>query len=516
MRSRHSFYEILKYPIEVLFIAWIMIGIGNLLSNGSLGIVYSIENDTIIILAEMLVKAGQFLVVNFPFIFLIRLSARQTGSATSIISSVCGYISYLTATMVFASGSLPSTAYSSIFGLSISNSASAALSHSTHYPLQTGMIGAFIVAMITLWSFNRSKVRNEYGLFSFISKEASVTLRTVFVSFLAGAGAALVWPYVLMVIQKVISFIASDTTNPVNLALYGITDRFLGVFNLGTLIRQPFWYGVSGGSWNNIAGVSVAGDVNIWTSQLSSTGLIGMAGRFITPYYVLNIFAVPGMILGMYTLMSNRLERGRKRIFFLIATLTSIMFGTLLPLELLLVVLCPLLFLFHLGYTGILYGLFQALHVYLGFKSTDGSTLAAMPGTFPELFSYLSNSSLTKSLIVVAAVGAVSFVIYFGATQIYFRYVAVDLFRTGDKDRLIQGTIEAVGGLENIKSVYSSITTLNISVYDPNVINVRALRRLGSHKVYETRSGYTICYGAPSKMVEIGIGKALHDDIRNV
>ena len=160
MRSRHSFYEILKYPIEVLFIAWIMIGIGNLLSNGSLGIVYSIENDTIIILAEMLVKAGQFLVVNFPFIFLIRLSARQTGSATSIISSVCGYISYLTATMVFASGSLPSTAYSSIFGLSISNSASAALSHSTHYPLQTGMIGAFIVAMITLWSFNRSKVRN--------------------------------------------------------------------------------------------------------------------------------------------------------------------------------------------------------------------------------------------------------------------------------------------------------------------------------------------------------------------
>jgi phosphotransferase system IIB component len=214
--------------------------------------------------------------------------------------------------------------------------------------------------------------------------------------------------------------------------------------------------------------------------------------------------------------MSNRMERGRKRVFFLIAALTSILFGTLLPLELLLTVLCPLLLLFHLGYTGILYGLFQALHVYLGFKSTDGTTLTAMPGTFPELFSYLSNSQLTKTLIIVTAVGVVSFVIYFLAARIYFRYVAVDLFRTGDKDRLIQGTIQAVGGLENIKSVYSSITTLNISVYDPNVIDVAALRHLGSHKVYETRSGYTICFGAPSKMIELGIGKALHDDIRNV
>ena len=88
MRNWQSFYEILKYPIEVLFIAWIMIGIGNLLSNGSLGIVYSIENDMIIVLAEMLVKAGQFLVVNFPFIFLIRLSARQTGSAICINSFI--------------------------------------------------------------------------------------------------------------------------------------------------------------------------------------------------------------------------------------------------------------------------------------------------------------------------------------------------------------------------------------------------------------------------------------------
>ena len=516
MRSRHSFYEILKYPIEVLFIAWIMIGIGNLLSSGSLGIVYSIENDWIIVLAEMLLRSGQFIIVNFPFIFLIRLSARQTGSATSVISAVCGYISYLTATMFFASSSLPTTAYSSIFGLSISNSASSVLSRSTHYPLQTGVIGAIIVAVITLWSFNRSKVRNEYGLFSFISKEASVTIRTILFSFAAGAAVSFVWPYVLNMIQKVVTFISANTTNPVNLALYGITDRFLGVFNLGTLIRQPFWYGVSGGSWNNIAGVSVAGDVNIWTSQLSSTGLTGMAGRFITPYYVLNIFAVPGMIIGMYTLISSKIERSRRRILFLIAILVSVMFGTLLPLELLLLVLCPLLFLFHLGYTGILYGLFQALHVYLGFRSTDGSILTALPGTLPELISYLSNVSLTRTLTIVGVVGAVSFVIYFLVTHLYFRRMAVDLFRTGDRERLIQGTIKAVGGLENIRTVYSAITTLNITVYDPNVIDVGALRRLGSHKVYETRSGYTICYGAPSKMVEIGIGKALHDDIRNV
>ncbi len=516
MRNWRSFYEILKYPLEVLFAGVILCGLGNLVTNPLFGLSDIITNTYARAGAEMLNRIGQFLIVNFPLLFLIRLSARRGGSANSIISSAAGYVAYLTATMFFTDTSLPSTSYSSILGLSISRSTVSYLANTSHYPLQTGIFGALITAAISIWSFNRTRRRNEYGFFSFLSKESACTIRTIFCCTLAGTAVAFGWPFLLKFIQRVVRFISVDTTNPINLALYGIMDRLLGTLHLGTLIRQPFWYSTNGGSWVNVAGISVAGDVNIWTAQLSANALTGMAGRFFTPYYVLNIFAVPAMIWSMFFLNTDAMERRRTWLLFLLGTLASWLSGTMLPLELMLVLLCPLLYMFHLLYTGVLYGLFQALHVYLGYYSTDTLTMSALPGTLGEFISYLRYPNLTRSLLIAAAVGAVSMVIYFFATRIYFKYLSVDLFRTGEKELYVNTTIKAIGGIENVKMVQSSISSLTVSVYDPNRMDLSRLRNIGSCRVYETRAGYTICFGAPSTMVRIAIEQAMRDSIRDV
>ena len=68
----------------------------------------------------------------------------------------------------------------------------------------------------------------------------------------------------------------------------------------------------------------------------------------------------------------------RIRLFFLLAILVSLVTGTLLPLELYLLILTPLLFVFHLVVTGALFGIFQSMSVTLGFSYT-GSTVTAMP-----------------------------------------------------------------------------------------------------------------------------------------
>ena len=516
MRNWRSFYEILRFPLEVILFAVITGGIGNLLTNPALGISAYVTNDYVRAVAEILLQTGRFIIVYFPFIFMIRLVTRRSGSGTAIISAIAGYAIFLYATIFFASTELPSTAYSSVLGISVSHSSIAVLNKAAHYPLQTGVVGAGIVAGLTNWSYNRSRRRNEDGIFGFLSKEISVALRTVFLCLLAGIAISYLWPFVISFIQRVIHFITVDTSNPVNLGLFGIVNRLLGAMNLGTLIRTPFWYGNNGGSWVNMAGVSLAGDVNIWTAQLQANALVGMAGRFFTPYYILNIFAVPGMIWAMVSLETDIIQRRKQRIFCIIATVASLLTGILLPLELMLVLLCPLLFVFHLGYTGVLYAVCQSMHIYLGYSSTDTATMSAFPGTLPEYLNYLQYPSLSRTVMYIAAIGAVSALIYFLVTRLYFKRAAVDLFDSGSRERLIKGTIKAVGGIENIKMIQSGISSLTIAVYDPNKVDMNRLKKLGTYRIYENRAGYVICFGAGSTMIRMGIMDAMREGIRSV
>ena len=168
----------------------------------------------------------------------------------------------------------------------------------------------------------------------------------------------------------------------------------------------------------------------------------------------------------------------------------------------------------HLMCTGILFGVFQAMHVYLGFNYTGTGTMAVMPGTLPEYLTYLTNPHLRRAALTVALIGAGSFVLYFFMTRLYFRYLALDLFHVGDRQRLVDGTIEAVGGVGNIKMTQSSQNRLVVSLYDPTKLNAVRLRQLGSVRVYETKAGYAISYGAASTMVRMGITQAIRNTIR--
>ena len=510
MKSWNAFFEILKFPIGVLFFCMLIGGIGNMIINPALGIADAITNDTVILVGNIMYRAAQFTVVNFPLFMLIKLTSRRNGSAAAVLSAVAGYFCYCIGTLFFSSATLPSTTFSSILGISVSSGGT------VRYPLQTGMLGTIIVTLITLWSFNRARSRTEYGFFSFISKDTSIAIHTMFWSLLAGIGAAMVWPYLMMGINKVITFIANDTTNPVNLALYGITERILSVLNLGRLIRQPFWYTGSGGTWLNMAGSFIAGDAAIWSAQTASNSISSLTGRFFTPYYVLNIFAVPGMICAFYSLYTDIIERRKMRMLVILAFIGSMLTGTLLPLELMLVLLCPLLFFMHVGYTGILFAILHVLNAHIGSSPYLNAVMMAMPGTLPELLTCLQYPSLQSSIVITVIVGAVSFVAYFFMTRIYFKYLAIDLFKTGEKDRMINGTIKAVGGIENVKMIQSSISKLTISVYDPNKIKISQLRRLGSFRVYESRAGYNICMGAASTMVRIGMNNAMREAVRSV
>ena len=516
MRNYRSLYEMLLFPISVLYFATFLLGLGNIITNETFSYIINIDNDFVQLAAECMSRIGNFLLVQFPLIFLIRLSARKAGSATTMISAISGYVAYLVITMYFGNPDLPASAYSSILGLSMTTAGSATVRSGVHYPLQTGIVATAVVAVITLTSYNRSRTRSEYSFFSFISRDTWCVIRTVVLSSIAAVVITVAWPYVVNAITTAINYISGDTTNPVNLMLYGILERVLSVLNLGTMVRSPFWYGSNGGTWISMAGANIAGDVNIWTAQYEAASLSGMSGRFITPYYAINIFAIPGLLLAFQTLQTDRLERRRLRMFYIVVACISILSGSLLPLEITLLLLCPLLYLFHVLYMGLLYGVFQAMHIYLGYSYHGTATITAMPGTLLEFLSYLQNTAMRSTLLQVAIVGAISFVVYFLMTRLYFTRLALDLFHTGYKDEVVQGTIEAIGGIENIKMIHSGTERLIISLYDADKLNVEKLRSLGAVRVMETKAGYAIGYGARSTMIRIGISEYLKQSVRSV
>lgn len=514
MRNWHSLYDILIFPIGILFFAFALMGIGNALTNPTFSGLYVIHSELVLVLGEALMKLAGFLVVNFPLLFLVRLTTRKGGNVTTVLAAVVGYIAYVTMTMYFADPSMPAIAFSSILGISTSTGNSSILSTGTHYPIQTGILAPIIISAITLAVFSRTRRRSEYGFFSFISKDVWCVILTTIYSMLAGVLVAYLWPFFMKFVLSATQFIASDTTNPVNLTLFGILDRISNVLNLGVLIRTPFWYGSSGGSWIDIVGNNVAGDVNIWSNQLALSALSGMAGRFITPYYILNLFAVPGLLLGMYSIQTDMVERRRTRLYYILISIISIFGSALLPLELSLVLLSPLLFVFHILYAGLLFGVFQAMNLYLGYAYSGTSTLTAMPGTLLEFLSYFRNLSMRPTLLLMIVVGLITMLVYFLFTRLYFRYLALDLFRTGQKERLVAGTIEAVGGIENVKMTHASTTRLVVSLYDPTKLDIIKLRKLGALRIHETKFGYAISYGGASNIVRLGINECMREAIR--
>lgn len=510
MKRWHSFYEVLHLPLKMLFIATILLGIGNLLINPVFNPYWVITNQYVILFAEAITKIGSFLVINFPFFFFLRLVSRKSNGIVTILIGLFGYFTFVVFTIFFAGADLPQIAFSSIFGISVPTSQLSLFAGKIHYPIQTGMVGVIVLTFTTRLAFHQSRSKTNYGIFGFVDRDSWAMILNFIYAIIAAFIISLSWSYLFQGIDKISSFIASDLSNPINIFVYGVTDRMLSIFGLGSLIRQPFWYGNLGGTWINMVGESIAGDVSIWTTMVSQNLVPTTAGRFITPYYILNIFAIPGMIWALFSIYTDKMERRRIRLFFILATVVSIFSGSLLPLEIMLLLVCPLLFVFHILYTGILFGVFQALKVALGF-SYSGNVAVALPGNFLEFFNFIRNANYSNAVITIAIVGVISFVIYFFATRVYFKYLALDLFNSGVMRKYIDTTIEAMGGTSNIKMLHASINRLTIQVFDNSELKLSMLSELGATRIVENRAGYSIDFGSGSTMIKMGIEKQLRN-----
>lgn len=507
MQYMHSYFQILKFPLIVIAFACFLCGVSNIILHPAYGLVTIIANDGVFLVGELLGIIARTILMYAPLLILLRLLTQKKNSSVTVGAGIIGYFAFHIATMFVPAPVLPSYAYNALFNIGIASSSVSYLSGSANYPLLTGMVGTIIVTMLTYIAC-RTGSHHGIGQASLL-KQTDALLKTVIYCILAGAVFGVIWPYFILFIVRLVNYISSDLGSPFNMILYGITDRFLQLFHLNALIRQPLWYSPSGGLWTNIAGATVVGDANVWTAQLGAGTLTSGAGRLFVPYYVMNIFAIPAMIWGMYSIGTSKAQRVKAQRLCIVGTLISMISGTTIPLQIMMFMVSPLLFFFHLGYNGFLYGLFSTLHVNLGYLTTDANTVTAIPGTLPELLSYLKYTSLYRNLIIVVIVGVISAIVYFLATRLYFRHLSTGLIIRDEGEKMVKQIIKYIGGQENIKHVDANATSLMITVYDKEIVHERELMDLGSISITRDENVYTLLYGAKSYLLHKGIINSL-------
>ena len=515
VRRWHSLLDIFMFPLKLLFVGVILIALSTLVLNPNTSVFFSVNNQMILILANLLKTAGQFIVLNFPLFVMLKMLARRNGQGVGVVSGVLGYVVFLTVTMYMAPQNLASAAYDNILGLSLNTSSIKGLSGLVQYPLQTGLVGAVCVGLVSRIAYQQSRGKLRYGIFSFIDRDTYALILAVFYSLILGIVFSVGWPIVIKAIYAVFDFIASDISNPINMFVYGLFDRVMSVLNLGGIVRYTFWFTEMGGTWLDMTGTSYAGDVAVWAAQTARNLYPSGFGRFITPYYVLNLFAIPGMLMALYTTFTDKIEKRRVRMLFLIGIVVSMLTGVILPLEILLLVTAPLLFGMHIFASGVLFGVCQAMNLNLGFTFT-GKTAAAMPGNLFDLLVYVRNINAASTIQGILILGAICFVLYFVMTKAYYSFLALDLFNTGLTSKKVDGFSAAVGGIENIKMVNSSPFRLYVQVYDSNLIDYNQFKQLGASRILETRAGYAIDFGAGSTIYRRELTKRMKECKRRI
>ncbi len=508
MRRWYSFLEIVQTPLKVCFLGCALIALSGLVLNPNVSLFFSTNNTIVIAIAEICKYLGGVLVDFFPILLLLSfLGKREHGTIFMFIGFV-SYLAFNIMTMFFAKSDLVSTAYAPILGLSVNGSTFQNLNVGIHTPLQTGLVGIVTVALLTRHCYFVSRGKSPYTLlFPYIDKDTWALILSILYCSIAGILFAYIWPTVINMMYGLFQFIATDITNPMNLFFYGLLERLLCDVGMGNLIRNAFWFTEMGGTWiQSLTGVSVSGDVSIWTAQSAAAGFSLGPGRFISAYYVLNLFAIPGMLAALSHSSSDTMERRRFRRFFLWAILISLLGNTIYPFEILILIISPLLYFFHICYSAVLFGVFQAFEVYIGY-AYSGDLVYATPGNLFDLLYYSRSAVSSRTIQAILIAGVISFLLYFIVSKFYFRKCAVGLFDSSNLKNHTDLFIESAGGLNNIKSLHSSPIKLTVQVANKALLNYTAMQQLRPSKVVESHAGYSFYIGAQSLMIKNEVNK---------
>lgn len=495
------------FPIALLPVAGLLLGIGSSFSNPTTISLYHLEwllgEGTILnIILSIMAATGNVIFGNLPLIFAMGVAlgmAKQEREIATLSAAVAFLVMHMTiATLLTLTGridTLQEGATGNVLGLQ---------------SLEMGVFGGIIVGLGVAWLHNRFYKIELPNAISFFGGTRFIPIISTLAYILVGVVMFFVWP----VIQKWIYALGDLVTRSgyAGTWIYGIIERALIPFGLHHVFYLPFWQTGLGGTMM-IDGASVSGAQNIFFAQLASpetTRFSVDACRFMSGKFPFMMFGLPGAALAMYQCAKKEKRKVAGGLLFG-AALTSFLTGITEPLEFTFLFVAPLLYVIHCILAGLSFMLMHIFNVAVGMTFSGGLIDLLLFGVLP--------GNAKTNWIYIVLVGVVYFVIYyflFGflirkfnyktpgredieETKLYTRKDYNEKKNEGEKETNVslraKRILEGLGGKDNISDLDCCATRLRVTVKEASKVDDGTLRATGASGVIKKGNGVQVIYG---------------------
>ncbi|WP_457099061.1 N-acetylglucosamine-specific PTS transporter subunit IIBC [Microbacterium sp. P5_E9] len=360
-----------------------------------------------------------------------------------------------------------------------------------------GLIGAFC--------YNRFKDTKLPDALSFFSGKRSVAIVTAGISLVVAIGLYFVWPWVYGGLVAFGEFIV--TLGPFGTGIYGFLNRLLIPVGLHHALNSVFWFDVAG--------------INDLNNFLSGEGTYGVTGQYMTGFFPIMMFGLPGAALAMYLTAKTTRKKLAYGILFA-GAISSFFVGVTEPLEFAFMFLAPVLYVVHALFTGISMAISQILPVRMGFGFSAG---------FVDLVLNWQNP-MAQNPWIIPIMGVFWFFVYFGVFYFFIKRFNLKTPGREDDDILGEGTefdthskddaynmtavrfIDALGGKANITDLENCATRLRMEIADVSQVDDVALKRAGAAGTMKT-GGHSVqvVYGTNVQFVKDAMERVMSGEV---
>ena len=332
MKYAYRLGKAVMLPVACLPVAGLLMGVGFWLDPVGQG-----EN---LLLAHVMILAGTVLIDNMSLLFTlgvaVGLADEQDGTA-----ALAGVISWLMVQKILSPDNVVILTGNRVDASSFS------YINNQFVGILSGWIGAYCC--------NKYRFKVFRGPLQIYGGRVYALMMATIYAALASIMLLFAWPYLhsacLYVGESLIG------TGALGAGVYGFLNRLLIPTGFHHVLNSVFWF--------DLAGIA---DLN---SFWNGTGVYGQTGMYMTGYFPVMIFGLPGAALAMYH-TAYPAQKKMAAGLLLTASLCSVLTGVTEPLEFAFMFLAPGLFLLHAILMGISMYICAALPFRIGFNFSAG------------------------------------------------------------------------------------------------------------------------------------------------
>jgi PTS system N-acetylglucosamine-specific IIC component len=443
----------LMLPVAALPVAAILMGIGYWIDPTGWG-----ANN---IAAAFLLKAGGAIIDNMAILFAVGvgIGMSKDGEGTSALAAVICWFMIQTL-LAPASYEMYMTV---LTGSKVTAPAAFGKLNNQFIGIVSGLIGATC--------YNKFHKVQLNAALAFFSGRRCVAIVTAGAALVASIILAFIWPAVYGGLVSFGLFIFD--LGPVGAGLYGFFNRMLIPVGLHHALNSVFWF--------DVAGINDIG--KFWSSAEAAGGIVGVTGQYMTGFFPVMMFGLPGACLAMYHTAKSTRKKVTAGLLFS-AAVSAFFVGITEPIEFAFMFLAPVLYAVHAGLTAISMTICAILPVRSGFNFSAG---------FVDWFLSFKAPMAVNPWIILP-IGAA----YFGIYYAIFRTLIVKLnLKTPGRedDEVVESApvakgsdafaqqaviiLEGIGGSANIANFEHCATRLRFEVKDVAQVDDTKIKSAG-------------------------------------